>query len=268
MATPIIVCGAAGRMGRVLVQLVHQHPDTTLHAAVEAKDNPTIGTDAGTLAGVGQISVVVTDDYAGALTPETVTLDFTTPQATLAHLRAAVKAQAGIVIGTTGYDQAEQRELDELTPRTRSVVAANMSVGVNVLLKLVASAATILGDEFDPEIVEIHHRLKVDAPSGTALALGRAVAESLGRDLRTDVRSGREGVIGKRTPKEIGIMALRGGDVIGDHTVIFAGLGERIELTHRAQSRDCLARGALRAGLWLARQPLGRYSMADVLGLQ
>jgi 4-hydroxy-tetrahydrodipicolinate reductase len=142
-----------------------------------------------------------------------------------------------------------------------------MSVGINVLLKLVASAARILGPEFDPEIVEMHHRMKVDAPSGTALALGRAVADSLGRDLRTDARSGREGVIGKRTPNEIGIMALRGGDVVGDHTVIFAGLGERIELTHRAQSRDCLARGALRAGLWLARQPVGRYSMGDVLGL-
>jgi 4-hydroxy-tetrahydrodipicolinate reductase len=254
-------------MGRVLVQLVHQHPEATVRAAVEAKGNPTIGTDAGTLAGVGPIDVRITDDYASALAPDTVTLDFTTPEATLAHLRSAVQAKAGIVIGTTGSNAAEQRELDELTPRTRSVVAANMSVGVNVLLKLVASAATILGPEYDPEIVEMHHRMKVDAPSGTALALGRAVADSLGRDLRADARSGRDGVIGKRTASEIGIMALRGGDVVGDHTVIFAGLGERIELTHRAQSRDCLARGALRAGLWLAGQPAGRYSMADVLGL-
>jgi 4-hydroxy-tetrahydrodipicolinate reductase len=267
MPTPIIVCGAAGRMGRVLVQLVHQHPDATLHAAVEAKGNPTLGTDAGTLAGIGPINLAITDDYAGALTAESVTLDFTTPEATLEHLRAAVRAQAGMVIGTTGLNAAEQRELDELAPRIRSVVAANMSVGVNVLLKLVASAAKILGDDFDPEIVEMHHRMKVDAPSGTALALGRAVAGSLGRDLRAEARSGRDGVVGKRTAKEIGIMALRGGDVIGDHTVVFAGLGERIELTHRAQSRDSLARGAVRAGLWLARQPVGRYSMADVLGL-
>lgn len=267
MPTPIIVCGAAGRMGRVLVQLVHQHPDATLHAAIEAPGNPTLGSDAGTLAGVGPIKVAITDDYAGVATPQSVTLDFTTPEATLAHLRAAVQAKAGIVIGTTGYNEREQRELDDLTPRTRSVVAANMSVGVNVLLKLVASAGAILGSDFDPEIVEMHHRMKVDAPSGTALALGRAVADSMQRDLRRDARSGREGVVGKRTPNEIGIMALRGGDVIGDHTVIFAGLGERIELTHRAQSRDCLARGALRAGLWLAGQPIGRYGMADVLGL-
>lgn len=268
MSTRIIVCGAAGRMGRVLVQLVHQHADATLHAAIEAKGNPTIGTDAGLLAGVGAINVPITDDYARAAQADTVTLDFTTPEATLAHLRAAVQAKAGIVIGTTGYNEAEQRELDELTARTRSVVAANMSVGVNVLLKLVAAAATILGPEFDPEIVEIHHRMKVDAPSGTALALGRAVADSLQRDLKRDARSGRDGVVGKRTANEIGIMALRGGDVVGDHTVIFAGLGERIELTHRAQSRDCLARGALRAGLWLASQPIGRYGMADVLGLR
>jgi 4-hydroxy-tetrahydrodipicolinate reductase len=267
MATPIIVCGAAGRMGRVLVQLVHQHPDARLHAAIEATSNATIGSDAGTLAGVGPINVTITDDYAGALTAETITLDFTTPEATLEHLRAAVAAQAGIVIGTTGYNQVERRELDELAPRTRSVVAANMSVGVNVLLKLVAAAARMLGDEFDPEIIEMHHRLKVDAPSGTALALGRAISDSLGRDLSSDVRSGRQGIVGKRTAKEIGIMALRGGDVIGDHTVVFAGIGERIELTHRAQSRDSLARGALRAGLWLAHQNSGRYSMADVLGL-
>lgn len=255
-------------MGRVLVQLVHQHPDATLRAAIEAEGNPTIGTDAGVLAGVGPLGVPVSDDYASCATAETVALDFTMPEATLEHLRAAVKARAGIVIGTTGYNPAEQRELDELAPQTRSMIAANMSVGVNVLLKLVASAAQLLGPEFDPEIVEMHHRLKVDSPSGTALALGRAVADSLGRDLRSEVRSGREGIVGKRTANEIGIMALRGGDVIGDHTVIFAGLGERIELTHRAQSRESLARGALRAGLWLADQPNGRYTMADVLGLK
>jgi 4-hydroxy-tetrahydrodipicolinate reductase len=267
MAIPIIICGAAGRMGRTLVQLVHEHPDATLRAAVEAKGHAAIGTDAGALAGIGTIDVRVGDDYASVAAPGTVTLDFTTPGATLEHLRTAVDASAAIVIGTTGYDEREQRELDALAPRTRSVVAANMSVGVNVLLKLVAAAAATLGSDFDPEIVEMHHRLKVDAPSGTALALGRAVAESLGRDLRTDARPGRTGVVGKRTATEIGIMALRGGDVVGDHTVIFAGLGERLELSHRAQSRDCLARGALRAALWLPKQPIGRYTMADVLGL-
>jgi 4-hydroxy-tetrahydrodipicolinate reductase len=267
MSTPIIVCGAAGRMGRTLVQLVHQHPDTTLRAAVEAANHPWLGRDVGEIAGLGTVGVRVTDDYAGAVAADAVTLDFTIPAATLDHLRTAAATVAPIVIGTTGYNEAEQAELDRLAPQTRAVVASNMSVGVNVLLKLVTTAAAILGPDFDPEIVEIHHRLKVDAPSGTALALGRAVAGALGRDLRRDARYGREGVVGKRTNQEIGIMALRGGDAVGDHTVIFAGLGERLELTHRSQSRDCLARGALRAALWVVGQPVGRYSMMDVLGL-
>jgi 4-hydroxy-tetrahydrodipicolinate reductase len=178
-----------------------------------------------------------------------------------------VAKKAAIVIGTTGFDEAQRREIDDLAPRTRAVIAPNMSVGVNVLIGLVARAAEILGSDFDPEIVEIHHRLKVDAPSGTALALGRAVADASARDLKEDARYGREGLVGKRTDREIGIMALRGGDVIGDHTVIFAGIGERLELTHRSQSRECLARGAVRAGLWLAGRKPGRYGMADVLGL-
>jgi 4-hydroxy-tetrahydrodipicolinate reductase len=267
MSVPIVICGAAGRMGRTLVQLVQQHAEAKLRAAVEITGHPAIGSDAGQLAGIGDIGVRVTDDYGAVARSDTVTLDFTSPRATLEHLRVAVERQAGIVIGTTGYDEGERRELDDLAPQTRSVVAANMSVGVNVLLKLVAVAAGVLGSEFDPEIVEIHHRLKVDSPSGTALALARALAAPLGRRLDTDARFGRQGMIGKRTESEIGIMALRGGDAVGDHTVIFAGMGERLELTHRAQSRDCLARGALRAALWLAPQPKGRYEMADVLGL-
>lgn len=267
MATPIIVCGAAGRMGRALIRLVVEHPDALLHAAVEAGGHVAVGCDAGDLAGVGACGVRVTDDYRAVATPDSVTLEFTSPQATLAHLRVAVERGAAIVIGTTGYNTAEQRELDELAPQTRSVVAANMSIGVNVLLKLAATAAAALGPGFDPEIVEIHHRLKVDAPSGTALALGRAVAAPLGRSLEADARFGRQGVTGKRGDSEIGIMALRGGDAVGDHTVIFAGMGERLELTHRAQSRDCLARGALRAALWLVGKPKGRYEMADVLGI-
>lgn len=267
MTVPMIVCGAAGRMGRALVALIAQNPETHLHAAIEAPGHAALGQDAGALAGGGSLGVRITDDFAAVATPESVTLDFTAPAAALAHLRLAAERGAGIVIGTTGYDAAEQRELDQLAPRARAVVAANMSIGVNVLLKLVEQAARALGNDFDPEIVEIHHRLKVDSPSGTALALGRAVAGALGRDLATDARFGREGIVGKRTQKEIGILALRGGDAVGDHTVIFAGMGERLELTHRAQSRDCLARGAVRAGIWLAGRPVGRYSMADVLGL-
>ena len=267
MSVPMIVCGAAGRMGRALTALIHADPGAHLHAGIEAVGHPALGQDAGTLAGTAPLGVPLTHDYARAATSGTVTLDFTVAAAAVEHLRVAVANGAGIVIGTTGYSADEQRELDRLAPRTRCVVAANMSVGVNVLLKLVEAGAAALGDGFDAEIVEIHHRMKVDAPSGTALALGRAVAAGLGRDFDASKRLAREGIVGQRTDTEIGIVALRGGDVVGDHTVVFAGMGERLELTHRSQSRDCLARGAVRAGVWLAGKPLGRYSMRDVLGL-
>jgi 4-hydroxy-tetrahydrodipicolinate reductase len=268
MTVPLIVCGAAGRMGRTLIALIAEHSEAHLHAAIETAGHAAVGQDAGVLAGVRPLGIPVSDDYARAAAPGTVTLDFTVAAAAVAHLQTAVERGAGIVIGTTGYSADEQREIDRWAPQTRCVIAANMSVGVNVLLKLVESAAAALGDAFDPEIVEIHHRMKVDAPSGTALALGRAVATGLGRDFERSQRLARTGIVGKRTDEEIGIVALRGGDAVGDHTVVFAGMGERLELTHRAQSRDCLARGAVRAGIWLAQRPVGRYSMADVLGLK
>jgi 4-hydroxy-tetrahydrodipicolinate reductase len=266
MATQIIVCGAGGRMGRALVSLLAPSAEAVLVGAVEAPASPVVGRDAGEVAGVGPLGFVVGTDLDGVATPETVILDFTSPEAALEHLRTAVDRGSAIVIGTTGFTPAQQAELDRLAVRTRSVIEPNMSVGIAVLRRLAAEAGRVLGADFDPEIVEIHHRLKVDAPSGTALALARSVAEATGRDAATDVVSGRQGVTGKRTPRELGVMALRGGDIVGDHTVIFAGLGERLELTHRAQSRDCLARGAVRAALWLATQPVGRYGMADVLG--
>ena len=267
MTVDLVVCGAAGRMGRTIIGLIAAEPGACLRAAIEREGHPALGQDAGVLVGGAALGVPLTADYVAAATADTVTLDFTAPEATLEHLRSAVRAGAGIVVGTTGLSAAQQRELDELAPRTRSVVAANMSIGVNVLLTLVERAAAALGDAFDPEIVEMHHRLKVDAPSGTALALGRAVAAGLGRNFERSARLAREGIVGKRTDEEIGIVALRGGDVVGDHTVVFAGMGERLELTHRATNRDCLARGAVRAGLWLADRPVGRYAMRDVLGL-
>jgi len=268
MKTRMIVCGAAGRMGQALARLAHQNPAAELCAAVERPGHPAVGQDAGVVAGVGELGIPITNDYSAVVEQDTVTLDFTAPEASLQHLRAAADCQAAIVIGTTGFEKDQHSELERLAIRTRSVVAPNMSVGVNVLLKLATAAATALGDSFDPEIVEIHHRLKVDAPSGTALALGRAVAEALGRDLQSDARFGREGIVGKRTDPEIGIMALRGGDTVGEHTLVFAGMGERLELTHRALSRDCLARGAMRAALWVVSQPAGLYTMADVLALR
>lgn len=253
-------------MGRTLIQLIAGSQDATLAGAIEAPGNAALGKDAGEVAGVGPLSVRIVDDYTTLAGPDNVALDFTGAEPALAHLEIAVGKGAAIVIGSTGFDPQQQRKVEELAPKTRCVIAPNMSIGIAVLQQLIRQAAGALGSDFDPEIVEIHHRMKVDAPSGTALALARTVADASGRSLEKDAVHGRSGVVGRRKPNEIGIMALRGGDAVGDHTVIFAGLGERLELTHRAQSRDCLARGAIRAGLWLIEQPPGRYGMADVLG--
>lgn len=268
MAVQLVVCGAAGRMGRTLISLAAPDLDLQVVGAIEMEGSPALGRDAGEVAGTRPLKVPITADYAAAAKPDTVTLDFTTAEATLEHVRIAVKNKAAIVVGSTGFDEAQSAELAKLAPQTRSVVAANMSVGVNVLLNLVRAAARALGESFDPEITEIHHRMKVDSPSGTALALAKAVAGELGRDLSKQGVYGRQGIVGKRTHEEIGVLGVRGGDVIGDHTVYFLGTGERLELTHRSQSRDCLAAGALRAAKWLAAQTQpGQYSMADVLGL-
>lgn len=267
MSVNVIVCGAAGRMGKILVSLVQEHPEARLVGAIEAPGHPALGKDAGDVAGLGPIGVLMTSDYAALAAADTVTLDFTMPEAALAHLRVAVAQHAAIVIGTTGFSAEQRAETEMLAPQTRSLIAANMSIGVNVLLKVVADVAKILQDGFDPEIFEIHHRFKVDAPSGTALALGRAIATAQGKDFDRQAKLARQGITGQRTDEEIGIVALRGGDAVGDHTVVFAGFGERLELTHRAQSRECLARGAVRAALWLPRQKPGLYTMKNVLGL-
>ncbi|MFQ5665129.1 MAG: 4-hydroxy-tetrahydrodipicolinate reductase [Candidatus Binatia bacterium] len=266
MSTPIVVCGAAGRMGRTLIGLVVQSDTARLVGAVEAPGHEALGRDAGEVAAAGTVGVTITADFDAVATAEAVTLDFTNAAAALEHLRAAVRRQSPIVIGSTGFTPPQEQEIDALAPQTRCVIAPNMSVGIAVLQRLVRQTAMALGADFDPEIVEIHHRMKIDAPSGTALALAQTVAEATERTLATDVVYGRHGVVGQRTRKEIGVLAVRGGDVVGDHSVIFAGLGERLELTHRAQSRACLARGALRAALWLVHQPTGRYDMHDVLG--
>lgn len=266
MPTPLIVCGAAGRMGRTLIGLIAQNDAAELAGALEAAGHPALGKDAGEVAGIGHIGVAITADFT-ASPSDAVALDFTNAAAAIEHLRVAARRQSPIVIGATGFTPDQEAEMERLAPLTRCVIAPNMSVGIAVLQRLVREAAGALGADFDPEIVEMHHRMKVDAPSGTALALGRTLAATTGRNFAADAVFGRHGSVGRRRQSEIGIVALRGGDVIGDHTVIFAGLGERIELTHRAQSRECLARGAVRAALWLVQQPVGRYGMADVLGL-
>jgi 4-hydroxy-tetrahydrodipicolinate reductase len=265
--TGIVVCGAGGRMGRMLVALARDEQGLRVAGAIEAAGSPAVGQDAGRIAGGEPLGVSVTTDLAAVCRPEHVVVDFTVPAATVAHARTASAAGAGLVVGTTGLDADEDRELRRLAGATRSVIAANYSVGVTVLTALVAEAARLLGPGFDAEIVELHHHHKRDAPSGTALALARAIATAQGRDVERVQRLAREGIVGARPAHEIGIVALRAGDAVGDHTVVFGGLAERLELIHRAQSRECLARGALRAATWVAARPAGVYSMRDVLGL-
>jgi 4-hydroxy-tetrahydrodipicolinate reductase len=263
----VVVCGAAGRMGRMLVELAGETPGLRVAGAIEAPGHPTVGQDAGTVAGVRPLGVPIAADLTGVCAREHVVIDFTVPAATLAHAAAAAAAGAGLVIGTTGLDAAQDRELRRVAAGTRAVIAANYSVGVTVLLELVAHASRLLGDGFDAEIVELHHHHKKDAPSGTALALGRAIAAARGQVFDRAKVLSREGIVGPRRAGEIGIVALRAGDAVGDHTVTFGGLGERVELVHRAQSRACLARGALRAAAWVSGRPPGVYAMRDVLGL-
>ena len=263
----IVVCGAAGRMGSTIVRLSQQSPGIKIVGAIEFSGSPAIGRDAGEIAGVGNLGVAISDEIGPLLNDGRVIIDFTQPQASLGFLRAAVGKSAPMVLCTTGFSGAEVAEIEKLAPQTRVVFSANMSVGVNLLLSILGNVAKTLGDEYDVEIVETHHRFKKDAPSGTALALGRVVAGALNRDLDSVTVSGRKGLVGERTKKEIALLSVRSGDVVGDHTVIFGGLGERLEFTHRAHSRENFARGALRAAQWIVNQPKGLYSMQDVLGL-
>jgi 4-hydroxy-tetrahydrodipicolinate reductase len=262
----IIVVGAAGRMGRLLTALTARDRLHRLVGAVEARGTPAVGSDAGELAGVGRLGVGIVDDYAAVAKPDTVTLDFTIASASMEHLEVAVKAGAAIVIGSTGFTPEMEARAHQIAPQTRTIIAPNMSMGINVLARIAAEVAKILPD-FDAEVIEIHHRTKVDAPSGTALSLGKAIAAARGEDFAANAIYGREGITGVRPAEKIGMLAIRAGDAVGDHTVIFGGQGERLELTHRAQSRDSLARGAMRAGAWIEKQKPGLYSMRDVLGL-
>ena len=264
--TSIAVLGAAGRMGRAIVRIVAETPGAVLTAAVDQPGNPFSGQDAGLVAGGAATGVVISGQLpvAGAAA---VWIDFSSAAATVANAAAAAEQGAALILGTTGVDGAGKEALAAAARVVPVVFAPNMSVGVNVLLRLVADAARILGPDYDLEIVETHHRQKRDAPSGTALALAQALAEATGRDLARDARFARHGDIGPRTPAEIGIQTVRGGDVVGDHTVYFLGTGERIEITHRASSRDTFARGAVRAALWTRGRAPGLYDMRDVLGL-
>jgi 4-hydroxy-tetrahydrodipicolinate reductase len=254
-------------MGTRIVALARESSDLRVVAALEAPGHPALGSDAGTTAQVGAVGVTITSEPAAAITAGRVLVEFSVPEASLEHLRLVAAAGACAVIGTTGFSAAQRAEIEALGRRAAIMQAPNMSVAVTLAFKLLPIMARALGDDYDVEITEIHHRFKKDAPSGTAVRMAEVVAEALGRDLGKVGVYGRQGLPGERTPKEIGVMSLRAGDVVGEHTVSFGALGERLELTHRAHSRDTFARGALRAARWVVGRPPGLYSMADVLGL-
>ena len=262
----IAVSGAAGRMGRAIVQACAESEGVRLAAALERPGSPALGADAGELAGVGTLGVTVGSDPAAA--PFDVLIEFSLPEPTLEHLAVCRVRGRAMVIGTTGFDAGGKAAIQAAAGEIGVVFAPNMSVGVNLCFKLLETAARVLGDEVDVEIIEAHHRHKVDAPSGTALRMGEVVAQALDRDLETCAVYGRHGVTGERDRRTIGFETIRAGDIVGEHTVMFAGTGERVEITHRATSRMTFARGAVRAARWLAGRGPGLYDMQDVLGLR
>jgi 4-hydroxy-tetrahydrodipicolinate reductase len=255
-------------MGKRILALGHDHPDIEISGALEAPANPALGSDAGENAGIGRLGIPITADVEGVLKECDILIDFSAPAASVEHVKAAAAAGKAVVVGTTGFSEEQRRDLAQAGNRTRCLVAPNMSMGVNLLFNLAEKVARALGDEYDVEIIEAHHRMKKDAPSGTADKLAQIIASALGRDLKDAGTYGRHGQVGERKPHEIGVMAVRGGDIVGEHTVMFVTNGERIELTHRAHSRDALAKGAIQAALWLVSRPNGLYDMQDVLGLK
>ena len=263
----IVIAGSSGRMGRALLEGVFGDPELKLHGSLDHAASPAIGRDAGELVGM-PCGIKVSAELGEVLNNADVLVDFTRPEATLDYLSACRKAGVKLVIGTTGFSAEQKLLIQEASREIAIVFAPNMSVGVNLLINLVQAAAKVLAEGYDVEIIEAHHRHKVDAPSGTALRLGEAAASALGRDLENCAIYGREGVTGERDAKTIGFATVRGGDVVGDHTVLFAGIGERVELTHKASSRATFALGALRAAKWLAGKKTGLFDMQDVLALR
>jgi len=263
----IAIAGASGRMGRTLIDAVLAAPDCRLAAALDMPGSPALGQDAGAYAGQ-HTGVAIRSDLYAALQHARYFIDFTRPEGTMAHLAACEAAGVAMVIGTTGFDESQLARIRAASQRIAIVMAPNMSIGVNVVFKLLEQAARALSQGYDVEIIEAHHRHKVDAPSGTALKMGEIVATALGRDLQQCAVYGREGVTGERDAATIGFATVRGGDIVGDHTVLFAGTGERIEITHRSNSRANYAQGSLRAVRFLRDKTQGLYDMQDVLGLK
>ena len=262
----IAIAGSSGRMGRMLIEAVLATDDLQLHGALDVAGSPALGQDAGAFLG-RTTGVIIRAELDGALSGADVLIDFTRPEGTLAHLTACARLGVNAVVGTTGLSDAQKAEIGVLAQSVAIVMAPNMSVGVNVVLRLLEVAARALSEGYDIEVIEAHHRHKVDAPSGTALKMGEVLAQALGRDLKTCGVFAREGVTGERDPSTIGFSTIRGGDIVGDHTVLFAGTGERIEISHRSSSRAGYAQGSLRAARFLATHRTGLFGMNDVLGM-
>ena len=262
----IAVAGASGRMGRMLIEAIAAAPDAVLAGALDVAGSPSLGNDAAAFSGQ-PAGVAIASELAQGLAQAQFLIDFTRPEGTLKHLAYCAEHGIKMIIGTTGFDEAGKEAIRAAAEKTAIMFAPNMSVGVNVTLKLLEMAAKILSEGYDIEIVEAHHRHKVDAPSGTALQMGEVIAGALGRDLKECAVYGREGVTGERDPSTIGFATIRGGDIVGDHTVLFAGIGERIEISHKSSSRATYAQGALRAARFLAGKKAGLYDMQDVLAL-
>jgi 4-hydroxy-tetrahydrodipicolinate reductase len=263
----IAIAGASGRMGRMLIEATTRDEGARLVAALDRVDSPAIGEDACAFLGI-RSGVQISSDIDAALTGADFLIDFTRPEATLVHLDACTRLGVKMIIGTTGFTEAQRGRLAEASERLAIVFAPNMAVGVNAVFRLLDVAARILNSGYDVEVIEAHHRMKVDAPSGTALRMGEVVADALGRSLADCAIYGREGHTGERDAATIGFSTIRGGDIVGDHTVLFAGIGERIEITHKSASRMPYALGSLRAARWLADRDSGLYDMQDVLGLR
>jgi 4-hydroxy-tetrahydrodipicolinate reductase len=267
MELKIAITGAAGRMGRSLIEACHGDEACILGVALERAGHPMLAVDAGNLIGIGNLNVPINSDLASQIANFTVLIDFTTPEATMHNLEICVAAHKAIIIGTTGFDAEQKQRIRHAAQEIPIVFSPNMSIGVNLSFKLIEIAAKILQDKVDIEIIEAHHRHKQDAPSGTALRMGEIVAKSLGKDLQECAIYGRKGQIGARENGIIGFETIRAGDIVGEHTVMFADVGERIEITHKASNRMIYARGALRAAKWLSQYNNGLYDMQDVLGL-
>ena len=264
-AVQVVVVGAGGRMGGRILQAIQQSPSIRLCRAVERPDHPSLGSDVGELHGLGKTGVLLEGKLEKG--EGDVIINFSSPKASMESLEFARDAGMAVVIGTTGLGPAEIERMKELSRTVRCVFSPNMSVGMNVMFRAVQEVARILGSEYDVEILEAHHHLKKDAPSGTAVKLGEVIAKALGREFSRVGVYGRKGMVGERTKEEIGMQVIRAGDIVGEHTVLFGGIGERLEIIHRAHSRDNFARGAVRAALWVVNQPNGLYDMQDVLGL-